>query len=63
MPRTTEVVWWPVAALVGEESGVLGLNDHTLEQVVEFDGCLGVEFVIFSSRGPGNRLGLENGDG
>ena len=63
MPRTTEVVWRPVAALVGGESGVLGLDDHILEQGVEVVGCLGVEFVIVSSRGPGNKLGLETGDG
>ena len=64
MPRATEVVWRPVAALVGEESGVLGLNDHTLEQVVEFVGCLGVKFVIvFLQGGQGTgwdwRLGMD----
>ena len=50
MPRATEVVWRPVAALVGEESGVLGFDDHTLEQVVEFDGCLGVEGFLQGAR-------------
>ena len=66
MPRTTEVVWRPVAALVGGESGVLGLDDHILEQVVEFVGCLGVKFVIvFLQGGQGTgwdwRMEMDNG--
>ena len=50
---------------IGRISGrrVLGLDDHALEQVVESVGCLRVEFVIVCPRGPGDRLGLENGDG
>ena len=66
MPRTIEVVWRPVAALVGGESGVLGLDDHILEQVVEFVGCLGVKFVIvFLQGGQGTgwdwRMEMDNG--
>ena len=58
MPRATEVVGRPVAVIVGEESGVLGFDDHTLEQVVEFDGCLGVEFVIGFLQGAREQAGI-----
>ena len=48
----------------GRRVGVLGLDDHTLEQVVEFVGCLGVKFVIvFLQGGQGTgwdwRLGMD----
>ena len=42
----------------GRRVGVLGLDDHTLEQVVEFVGCLGVEFVIVFLQGAREQAGI-----